>query len=506
MKHWSEESLRGHIEIAHPHLASSERAVHLLWRIFHFYAFHPFPRNYIEGRIDWEAFQRAVTLLAAQGADLLGILEEIESYWRFDGDNLYDQAKLKRIFRSIGTPADSANRDDESTHVLNETIDVLAMTQPFFMHNGPHEHQLTPTARRLLGEGLIRARRVTHGDFETLVNILIRLNLSKETWGLSFPFGSFELSDPSTDELADILASEVEGGQRQEILGFDSVNQINSLLMWAVLFQPVMTNYSEAHARGSSHTTGPILGSVSLFTPYPVVSTLRESRAEERRIALENSITFTNDVTAAGVSGALTKDSHSHILLVTGINAATSEPTVFGAFLAPKSEVVASHLFFQLRPRFRVRRLSDIQGYPLHIVENTEEALSPNSVTGSQNNIDKDPTFDAGRSSESNCIIIDLANKLVTLTGFPTDVEDHDFSKQNGSNSHNMTQRKKVEVLFSDITISRVSGSVSPAVPGLVRKNWASNPPADFSSSSSPELRIHGDELRSRIMGFGSSS
>jgi hypothetical protein len=182
--------------------------------------------------IDWEAFQRAVAMLATQGADLLGVIEEIESYWRFDSENLYDQAKLKRIFRSIGTPEKSTELDDESKYILEEATDVLAMTQPFFMHNGPHEYQLTPTARRLLGEDLIGTRRrVTQTDFETLLSILIRLDLFKENWGLSFPFGGFEPSEPGTDELAKILASELEGDQRQEDLGFDRVNQIKHFLV-----------------------------------------------------------------------------------------------------------------------------------------------------------------------------------------------------------------------------------------------------------------------------------
>ena len=86
-------------------------------------------------------------MLATQGADLLGVIEEIESYWRFDSENLYDQAKLKKIFRSIGAPARYTELDDESKHILEKATDVLAMTQPFFMHNGPQEHQVIPTGQ-----------------------------------------------------------------------------------------------------------------------------------------------------------------------------------------------------------------------------------------------------------------------------------------------------------------------------------------------------------------------
>ncbi|OKP14801.1 hypothetical protein PENSUB_5865 [Penicillium subrubescens] len=369
---WSEESLQSHIEIAHPHLTSSEGVVQLLWRSFHFYAYHPFSQNSIGGRIDWKAFQRAVAMLAAQGADLLGVKEEIESYWRFDGENLYDQAKLKRIFRSIGTPEKSTELSDESRHILEEATDVLAMTQPFFMHNGPHEHQLTPTAQRLLGEDLIGTRRrVTQKDLKMLLNILIRLSLFKENWGLSFPFGGFGPTEPGADGLANILASELKGGQRQEYLGFNRVNQIKHLLEGLV-----------------------------------------------------------------------------------------------------------------------------------HIIDNANELILSSSVTGPQESVDKDTTFFAGQSAERNRIIIDPVNKLATLMAFSRDSEDLEPLKQNDSSSHALIQRENVEVLFSDVTILRVSGSVPTAVPGLIKANWTGDPLVGIPENA--ELRIQGEELRSRIMGFGS--
>lgn len=113
----------------------------LLWRSFHFYAFHPFPKDPTGGKISLKAFQGAVTMLAEQGADLIGVVEEIDFFWRVDGHDLYNQAKLKRIFRSIGIPERSTELDDELSHIVEETTDVLAMTQPFFMHNGPHASQ-----------------------------------------------------------------------------------------------------------------------------------------------------------------------------------------------------------------------------------------------------------------------------------------------------------------------------------------------------------------------------
>jgi hypothetical protein len=274
--------------------------------------------------------------------------------------------------------------------------------------------------------------------------------------------------------------------------------------MWAVLFQPAMANELKAHALRSSHIPGPVLGSISLFIPHPVASTLRESRGEDRRIALEDPIMLTDDVTATDVSDTLSKYNRPHILLVTGTEKATSELTVFGAYLAPKSKGVALQLFFQLRPRFRLLRLSGTQEELVHVINNANEALSPTSVTGLRETVKKDTSFYTGLSAERNRIIIDPVNRLATLTGFPRDCEDLELLKQNGRGSHVMTQRENFEVLFNDITIFRVSGSVPTAMPVVMKSNWTGDPPAGILEST--ELRIQGEELRSRIMGFGSGS
>lgn len=59
----------------------SEAMVQLLWTCFHFYAYHPFPRDATNGQVDSAAFQRAVALLAVQGTDLLGTQEEGIYFW-----------------------------------------------------------------------------------------------------------------------------------------------------------------------------------------------------------------------------------------------------------------------------------------------------------------------------------------------------------------------------------------------------------------------------------------
>lgn len=126
----------------------------------------------------------------------------------------------------------------ESIHIVEETTDVLAMTQPFFIHNGPYEHQLAPAAKRLLGENNIQTcRRVTRNDFALLLSVLIRLRLHKGRWGLSFPFGSFEEARPGDDELATILVNALGGDQRRDDIGFDQVLPIMYLLVGISLSQ-----------------------------------------------------------------------------------------------------------------------------------------------------------------------------------------------------------------------------------------------------------------------------
>lgn len=104
---WSEESLRGHVENIHPNLASSKSIIQLLWRSFYFFAFHPFPQDPTGGRVDWEAFQRAISMLVAQGADLLGVLEEIESF----GDSMVTisiiRTRSKESSEASGLPNDA---------------------------------------------------------------------------------------------------------------------------------------------------------------------------------------------------------------------------------------------------------------------------------------------------------------------------------------------------------------------------------------------------------------
>lgn len=203
---WNVTSFREHIERKHPDVASSEAVVQLLWRCFLYFAYHPFPRDVTNSKVDLSGFQRAVSLLAVQGTDILGTQEEGDYFWRHN-DVFFRRADFQRTFRSIGLP-DGPNNQPTDSNLEEDVMDVLAMTQPQSVSLAPSPDQLGPAARKLLGEGPTRTRyRVTRRDFSTLLSLLLRLRLHKAKWGSYFHYGTFDNAEPGDEELANILVN-----------------------------------------------------------------------------------------------------------------------------------------------------------------------------------------------------------------------------------------------------------------------------------------------------------
>lgn len=259
-----------------------------------------------------------------------------------------------------------------------------------------------------------------------------------------------------------------------------------------------MANDSGTPTSEPNHTISPVLGSISLF--HPIISTLRESRGEDRRIALEDPSRLSGDedgVTAAGVSDTLSKDTCPHIFLVTGTDTQTTEPTVFGAYLPQESEGVGLHLFFQLRPRFRLVRCSGAQKTMVNYTKIAEKVPSSKSTAIIAESAETNSPYLVGQStSEGSCIRVDPENKVATLMIAPRYVEKSGPLSHNSSGLNENAQGGNIEVTFSDVTILRVSGSVASVAPDLVKPSGVDDPPE--------EARIHGEELKRRIMGFGS--
>jgi hypothetical protein len=148
--------------------------------------------------VDYDAFQRAVTLLVARGTDLLGMVDNEGFHWRCD-ESYIPQANLQRTIRSIR----STERIDEKSPefvakfdpAVDDTMDVLKMIAPFQMHCGPWEDQLDPVARRLLGESIRSRSRVSWEGLSELLSLVLRRRLlvTKRPLGLQFD----DFGDPS---------------------------------------------------------------------------------------------------------------------------------------------------------------------------------------------------------------------------------------------------------------------------------------------------------------------
>lgn len=219
----------------HPDVALPEAADQLLWRCFHFYAYHPFPRDGTDGKLDSAAFQRAVALLDVQGTEILGTQDGGDYFWRND-DAFFRKSNFERIFRSIGLPENtdrpSIHLDHGSTSNLEDAMDVLAMTQPQTVSLASSPDQLRPAARKLFSEGVFRkGYRIARKDLSRLLSLLLQLRLRDAKWGLRFHFGTLEKRDPDDEELADILVRGLGGNQDEDYLTFSQAMMAMDLLV-----------------------------------------------------------------------------------------------------------------------------------------------------------------------------------------------------------------------------------------------------------------------------------
>jgi hypothetical protein len=137
---------------------------------------------------------------------------------------------------------------------------------------------------------------------------------------------------------------------------------------------------------------------------------------------------------------------------------------------------------------------------PVHNI--ADKKLSQNCGAKFSEGVDENTPFCIGESGEGNCIRVDPGQKVATLMGIPRGVKPPELSKYHGCDSHDITPRQNIESLFSDITILRISGSVTAVLPSRIKTSWM-NDPSPIPPDSS-EVRIRGEELKSRIMGFGS--
>ncbi|RAK80132.1 uncharacterized protein BO72DRAFT_502960 [Aspergillus fijiensis CBS 313.89] len=127
-------------------------------------------------RVDADAFQRAVALIAHQGTELLGAQEAGDYYWRLD-ETFFHRAHFARVLRSIGLLGSTQvlstfEPPDYSQSSSDDIMDVLATTQPVSVNLAPSPTQLEAAARRLLDAGFSTTTyRLRHTELSTFFSL-----------------------------------------------------------------------------------------------------------------------------------------------------------------------------------------------------------------------------------------------------------------------------------------------------------------------------------------------
>ncbi|KAI1127404.1 hypothetical protein F5Y10DRAFT_242974 [Nemania abortiva] len=248
-KYWNEESFRKHVRDTHSALAISDSAIRVLWRSFHFYAYHPFPRDLQDASVDFEAFRRAVLLTVFRCDGLLGT-RELDWFWRNDAV-FFRRASFERIFRSIGTPEDMAGTEplekkSDMTSTVSDAMDVLIMVGPQFIHAAPSPAQLEAVARRLVAEGPVVERRIVRRkDISTLMSLLQRIKLKEGNRGSFYNPGSISETNQTDEALTEAVVKSLTGDQSGEDVTLDQLRGSTDLMpelqlqfhqLWAILF------------------------------------------------------------------------------------------------------------------------------------------------------------------------------------------------------------------------------------------------------------------------------
>ncbi|KAG4437063.1 hypothetical protein IFR05_007438 [Cadophora sp. M221] len=324
-EYWNEHCFKNYIRIRHDSTLLSDQTISLLWRSLSYYAFHPFPCGHVDQiRIDEAAFHRGVALLALQANDLLGT-QEGSWYWRHE-DEYFDRKSWERMLRSVALPRDAKvskleddfDESDGREGMVSDIMDVLSMTQPPPpLPHLPSPTQLEPAANRYFDEETRGPRcvyRATKTDVQSLVEVLIRLQLRKEKWGRHFHAGDLDVISSQGMKMAKMMAfesfsAETQVGDDDGVLTSDDITRtmdrlpnlhLRFLQLWGMIFQP-----QEQTAGSSPDPKGLFfvpryeipLGALSLFIPQ--AATL--ARYGERLDMQDMRIAFTESFSSSEI-------------------------------------------------------------------------------------------------------------------------------------------------------------------------------------------------------------
>ncbi|OJJ70343.1 hypothetical protein ASPBRDRAFT_197056 [Aspergillus brasiliensis CBS 101740] len=272
--YWTKESLKNHLAKAHPGTPFPDKAIDVLWSSFYFHAYHPFPRVDVEhGKLEFPAFQRALGLLALQGAGRLGSVENgFGTHWRPDRSHTH-RLHQTRILRSISCINGSKSVASDQC-MLDDVVDVLFTTHPFSMKYPTDPALVKPVAERLLGGGVPNYQLSAEG-LQTLISLVVRMRHCDLTWGGGIHCGFFEEASPLTEDLSRTLVQSLQNVQA-DILHPDAVLRASRILsniesrfheLWATIFQPQMPKSSPILGPALEDPLSSILRTVSLFIP-----------------------------------------------------------------------------------------------------------------------------------------------------------------------------------------------------------------------------------------------
>ena len=143
------------------------------------------------------------------------------------------------MFRSIGLPEKADKPSilldddaDDTTSIVEDAMNVLAMTQPQLIKIPPSPDQLRSAARRLLGEDALQKRyRTVRGDLSKLLSLLLRLRLREAKRRSRFHLDDIGIRDPGDDEMADILVRGLGGNQDEAFVTSDQITIAMDLLV-----------------------------------------------------------------------------------------------------------------------------------------------------------------------------------------------------------------------------------------------------------------------------------
>ncbi|RAL05941.1 uncharacterized protein BO80DRAFT_440678 [Aspergillus ibericus CBS 121593] len=460
--YWTKESLKKHIAAAHPNVSFSNEAIDLLWRIFYFYACHPFPHYVTDAsKIDFNGFQRAVTLLAHDATDYLGTQEDGDYYWRFD-EMFFQKASFLRMLRSIGHLEESGLEEA----VVDDVMDVLAITQPQAMKLMPSPDKLRRAARELLDSGKTpMGCRVTRRDLSTLLLLVLRMRLAREKWGHGDHYGTIGEVHLGDEQLAEALVGGLVGDKND--LGVDDLLRVQDVLpnlilgfhqLWKVLFQPPPNTPIQETA--GSALPPRILSAISLFVSHSLRPAHCRPASQDTRIALQKS-EQTIDMTASSLVKALQRNPRPKVILATDNGESMSPATVVGVFIPSllygegedQPRAGTSHLLFQLLPEFRLLRWTETHTPLVEFIKGGIDEGTPSLQAIEAGACGMSPYSIGDPQGSSGAIQIDPTTKSIT------------FSRTAGANRENMgyqdmciADKAQCEVLIESGTVDVYGG------------------------------------------------